>query len=104
MAVLKNIITKSGIVINNSYIKVADYMELFTNPETFEKVVRFTIDVWKDEETRRNFPDNKIKTKLENLNYEYSFTYNITSTDNLITQAYCYLKTLPEWQDAVDVI
>ena len=34
---------------------------------------------------------------------EYQFMYDLVSTDNAITQAYDYLKTLPEFDGAIDV-
>lgn len=33
----------------------------------------------------------------------YNASYDITSTDNPIKQAYIYLKTLPAYENAVDV-
>jgi hypothetical protein len=40
-------------------------------------------------------------TKQVDVKY-YSFAPNLESDDNFIKQAYLYLKTLPEYADAID--
>lgn len=83
---VENVITKD-ICINNAYIAI-------TNCKGNKEEVQITVGIYKD--SRKTVP---IEVKL------YSFIPNLsTSSENFIKQGYEYLKTLPEYADAIDIL
>lgn len=83
MAISKNIQTKSGIDIQNAYIRVE-------NVAILEKIVlQFMVRSYKDK--RKPFVEEELMT----------CKYDIAGS-NPIIQAYTYLKALPNFAGAID--
>lgn len=101
MALRKSFTTKAGV--GGDYINV---QPTFKDKTT----VLLKIDFWKDQATRNISGAIPLNDQLVGANDDrivgfkclYEFTYNLESTDNIYVQAYNYLKTQPEFADAVD--
>ena len=46
--------------------------------------------------------DGSRTNRIIDFDCIYTFTYDLKSSDNIFIQGYKYLKTLPEFKDAVD--
>jgi hypothetical protein len=75
------------VVFNNALIKVV-------NISGGKENMNIYVYTFKDKD--------KDKDKIIIKEDAYSFTPNLESEDNFIKQAYLYLKTLPEYADAID--
>lgn len=93
MAIVNKTEEKTGIVINESYLRV-ESIHLCRSPLEHQAIAR----VYKDQLA---FKAGKPAFK----DYPFSFEYNpIEATENPFKAAYLYLKTLPEFVDAVDIL
>lgn len=87
MALQLEYTTKHGFVCENAYLKI-NYLSGL-------KDYSISVVIYKDAEARHS--DKEI------IGQEiYNFTYSFNSLDNVIKQAYDYLKTLPEYINTVD--
>jgi hypothetical protein len=72
--------------------------------------VNLKMKYWKDKTTRDTegtLPFNNQMAgsgdeRITGFKCNYSFEYDLNSADNIYKQAYAYLKTLPEFNGAVD--
>lgn len=94
---------KKSIELNNTGASFPNAYHLIKRIETFKTNSGYTsniyISIYSCEESR-NTSKNPL---VENLIQVYSFQYNLNSSDNIITQAYNYLKNLPEYEGCIDV-
>ena len=97
MAIIMNVTTNSDLTVENAYIKVSDNINI--NKDAVNRIAYFNVEVYKDADAR-----NGGKSQIQDVELAkvYGFIYNITSTDNIIVQAYKYLKTLELFKDGVD--
>ena len=84
MALQKNIELNTGIKVNNAYLRI-DSVTI-----NQKQNINFFLKSYVSNESNLSFYDQ-----------EFTTTYNIDG-ENPIKQAYLYLKTLPEFADAVD--
>lgn len=89
MALLKRTETSIGIVLEQAYIKIG-----YTGGDSLEQCA--TVSIYVDAETRAS---GKEPVQLRNYNFPCSVT---DDAPNFIKQGYEYLKTLPEFADAID--
>jgi hypothetical protein len=87
MAIKKTVITVHGFVAEDAYHRV-DAIRLVGKDKIAFNLNSYNVSP----QTNPNLFDSK----------PYTCGYDATSTDNLFEQAYNYLKTLPEWEDAED--
>ena len=101
MALRKSFMTRAGV--GGDYIKV--------QPNFKDKTtILLKMEFWKDQETRsieKAIPLNdqlagSKDDRIIGFHCLHEFIYDLSSKDNLYIQAYNYLKTLSEFQDAVD--
>jgi hypothetical protein len=89
MALKKIIEVNSGITVNDAYVRIDG---LRGNKDK----IMLTVSVYKDKQAQtdgKNPADQKL----------YNFIPDITDTSlNFVKQGYLYLKTLPEYSDALD--
>ena len=97
MALTLDISTTSGLTISGAYLKVSDNLNI--NKNISSRIVHFNIDAFKDSDARTG---GKSQIQDVGLQTNYSFIYDITSTDNIIVQAYTYLKSLNTFKNALD--
>lgn len=90
MALSKTITTSHGLEIPNAYIRVD---RLGGNKNNLD----IKVSVYVSDQTQ-----NEGYPWVEQ--YTYSFAPSVeTGAENFVKQAYLYLKTLPEFSDAVDI-
>ncbi len=97
MALQMTISTKSGLTIENAYVKVSDNLNL--NRSSNSRLGYFRLEVYKDTDSRTS---GKAQIKDPDFKRFYCFKYDLESSYNAIAQAYNYLKTLDEFQAAID--
>lgn len=90
MAIQKNIITESGLEIVDAYVKI----DVLTYDNS-EKTASISVNIYSD----KSFSDES-KPFVERLYYKASLDANL----NQLTQAYNYLKSLPEFEGAIDIL
>lgn len=89
MAISKKINLTNGVILTQAYIKI-----ISVSGNKHE--CRIDVGLFVSEE----YTDNKY-VEIRG----YSFTPNLdTASDNFIKQGYDYLKTLPEYEGAIDVL
>ena len=86
-----------------------DYVNF--EPQIVDKAqITLLMRYWKDAATRQAEGAISFNDQLEGSSNDringfkclYNFTYDLNSVDNIYKQAYAYLKTLPEFDGAVD--
>ena len=87
MALQLEYTTKHGFICENAYLKI-NYLSGL-------KDYSISVVIYKDAEARHS--DKEIIGQAV-----YSFSYNLNTLDNLLKQAYDYLKTLEEFSNSVD--
>jgi hypothetical protein len=103
MALEKTITTDFGLEIQNAYLRIEELsiidMPILPNTETYQNSqstrnsqITFSL---------RSYI-NSSQTKPINSVY-FVCSYTLASEDNPIKQGYLYLKSLPEFENAVDV-
>ena len=106
MALTKPITMDTGVVLSNAYIKIVNIC--FKMNTNLQNIVEIVVNIYESKTSRDNFlPEifqstHKITGSMET---QY-FNTNVLSQDgiNPIDQAYAFLKTLPFYSDATDVI
>jgi hypothetical protein len=90
MALQKSITTEYGFVCSESYHQIGDL--IYSKGLPVKGVVR----IFKDLQARTDgYPHFKV--------FEFSFDWPLDEGNNIVSYAYTYLKTLPEYQNATDV-
>lgn len=93
MALLKNYYnSRFNVTIENCYWKI----ELENGIWGGKNKIHARLCCYKDKQTADTNDDKYV-------DFDFEFTPNLTSGINFIAQAYLYVKTLPEFQGAVDV-
>ena len=101
MALRKSFVTKFGV--SGDYINIDPQVK---NKTTL--IIR--VNYWKDEATRNTTEAIPFNDAISGGNTEriqgfkclYECPYDLASADNVFKQGYAYLKTQPEFADAVD--
>lgn len=88
MAIQKSVNLENGVALTDAYLKAKSIAGTKTG-----LVIELTINVSSD------LSDQNKPVAIIN----YYFTPDLLSEDNFFKQAYTYLKTLPEYTDALDV-
>jgi hypothetical protein len=92
MAFQMTITLPSGIKVENAYVKIVDQKGV--------KNVKLKLIAYKDRESMLNgFP----AIDGYDISYDFNPEFGENKGDN-ITQGYGYLKTLPEFKDAIDIL
>lgn len=89
MALQKNIELKNGLIVNDAYIRI-------DTVNGYKGAITISVNSYV---SQQDFIDGKsyLEQKF------YTFTPNVTpDADELWTQGYEYLKSLPEFVDAID--
>ncbi len=99
MALKMNVETYSGINITDAYIKLSDNINI-RKADTNNFIIDARIEVY----INNTYKDNNL-TKIKDVKFfdSYSIPYNLESVDNPLKQMYDYIKTLPEFENAIDV-
>jgi hypothetical protein len=95
MAIRKNY-THNTVEYANAYIRIERVTHGFKD---FEKQNAINMHCW-----AMVYPDKPEADERPVCETNIIFDYDISSSDNLMKQAYEAMKTLPEWQDATDDI
>lgn len=95
MALQKSVTTEHGILITDAYHKIKSIRTNKQVDATFRGLC--VVDSFLDK-TSSDAGMPAFKTD------NYSFVHDLSNPDNLYIQAYTYLKTIPEYTGAADII
>jgi hypothetical protein len=91
MAFTKNITLNNGIQLENAYCKIRHI-------DGNKNFIIVSVEAYLNKDIAdRCYEDNSLFLKVWNYKIE-----NIDITQNMWEQCYTYLKTLPEWSDAIN--
>lgn len=106
MALKLDLILDNGIQITDAYCKIIEYTHL--RPIGQNESLRFTVAIFKDEDARLSQkPEvSQFIHTCSGDNVTIYFSEEVLNDDGktVITQAYSWLKTLPMYSSAVDVV
>lgn len=88
----------TGVFLPNAY-HVIRKIETFKIESGY--ISNISISIYSSQEARQSGKDPVIENLISMMGY--SFNYDLSSQNNILAQAYDYLKTLPEYQGSTDV-